>query len=569
MSAPKPVASGDATSNPPPRPSPRGGGGGGRIIFVAAPPGGKDSLSLRAHDALASCELLVHDAGVDPELLALAPAHARREALEAGASINDTAAESVAGGSRLCRDRLVTGARAGLRVVRLTEKAPLFGEFPAQDEEIARVASAAVPFEIVPSLLPETAVASFGGVALGASYAVLRAREGEELAHRDWASLAHATDSLVVLATRATLDSVVTALLEHGRSPDTPAMVLTDLGRPSQRTEQGVLSDIATRARRLVAVVDHDRILVVGEAVAQRAALRWFDRRPLFGKRVLVTRTAEQSRAMLDLLRARGADAIAVPTISIHPPPDPAPMQAALGQLGARTGCKSVAAEPRTSGAGDYDFVVFTSENGVACAWDEIVRQGKDARAFGSVYIAAIGPGTARALVRHGLSPDIVAKEFRGEGLAQELISSPLAAEVRARRGTGPRVLIARALVARDALPEALRAAGFHVEVVALYETRAPGPENAANLARALEDGAIDAVTFTSKSTVDNLCAMLGGAPDIEVPRLLAKTKVAAIGPITREAAEAHGIRVDVTASPFTVEALVSALEANFAGAYS
>ncbi|WP_394831832.1 uroporphyrinogen-III synthase [Pendulispora rubella] len=482
------------------------------VVFVAAPPGWKDWLSARAHDALASCEAVVHASGVDPDVLDLAASATRCE--------GDAA-------------RAIELAREGRSVVRLTQVEAL--------DEVELAAKAGISFEIVPAARPEGALTPFGGVPLGGegtSYAVLHARDGASLAGRDWTSLAHATDTLVAHASRATLDEVVAALLEHGRSPDTPALALTDLGRPSQRIEVGRLADIATRARRLPGDA---RLLVVGEAVARRQVFAWFDRRPLFGKRVLVTRTAEQSRTMLTMLRVRGADAIAQPVIEIHPPPDPAPMQRALGRL-----------------SEDYDFVAFTSENGVGCAWDELVRQGRDARAFGKVQIAAIGPGTAAALERRGLRADIVAKEFRGESLAEGLIS-------RAAGAAAPRILIARALVARDALPEALRAAGWQVDVVPLYETRSPAPENVANLARKLEDGAIDAVTFTSKSTVDNLCTALGD----EASRLLAKLKVAAIGPITREAAEARGVRVDVMASPYTIEALVCALEASFAGAYS
>ncbi|WP_394842391.1 uroporphyrinogen-III synthase [Pendulispora brunnea] len=481
------------------------------VVFVAAPPGWKDWLSTRAHDALASCDSLVHASDVDTDVLDLAVKATRYE--------GDAA-------------RAIELAREGHSVVRLTRDEAL--------DEVELAAKAGIAFEIAPAVRPETAVTSFGGVPLGGegtSYAVLHAREG--LGPRDWASLAHATDTLVAQVSRATLDEVVAALLEHGRSPDTPALALTDLGRPSQRIEVGRLADIATRARRLPGDA---RTLVVGEAVARRQVFAWFDRRPLFGKRVLVTRTAEQSRTMLTMLRLRGADAIAQPVIEIHPPPDPAPMQRALGRL-----------------SEDYDFVAFTSENGVERAWDELVRQGKDARAFGKVQIAAIGPGTAAALERRGLRADLVAKEFRGESLAEGLISRAAAMPL-------PRILIARALVARDALPEALRAAGWQVEVVPLYETRSPAPENVANLARKLEDGAIDAVTFTSKSTVDNLCTALGNE---DASRLLAKLKVAAIGPITREAAEARGVRVDVMASPYTIEALVCALEASFAGAYS
>jgi uroporphyrinogen III methyltransferase/synthase len=260
--------------------------------------------------------------------------------------------------------------------------------------------------------------------------------------------------------------------------------------------------------------------------------LRWFERRPLFGKRVLVTRTHEQAGATAALLRDRGADVVVIPTIEIHEPASREPLDRALGELR----------------DGGYAWVAFTSANGVEHAWKALLAAGLDARAFRHAKIAAIGPATARALVGHGLHPDVTAREFRGEGLADEML--------RALGGAKVRVLLARAARARDALPEALRGAGCTVDVVAAYETRPPPASVAERLVQELEHGGIDVVTFTSSSTVDNLCDLLGA----RAGALLERCRIAAIGPVTAETALARGLRVDVTARTFTVPGLVEAL---------
>jgi uroporphyrinogen III methyltransferase/synthase len=202
------------------------------------------------------------------------------------------------------------------------------------------------------------------------------------------------------------------------------------------------------------------------------------------------------------------------------------------------------------AGLGDRALVVFTSANGVARAWDELVRQKKDARAFGPAKVAAIGPGTAAALAAHGIAADVVAKEFKQEGLADEITRA-------VPRG---KALLLRAEVARDALPEALRAAGFEVEVVAAYETRPADPAHAAGLARELEAGRIDAVTFTSSSTVTSMCDMLGAG----ATELLGNACVASIGPITTATCRERGVRVDVAAAKYTLSGLLEALEDHF-----
>jgi uroporphyrinogen III methyltransferase/synthase len=258
--------------------------------------------------------------------------------------------------------------------------------------------------------------------------------------------------------------------------------------------------------------------------------------RPLAGRRVLVTRAADQAASAATLLRDEGADVLVVPTLVVVPPADPAPMAQAIAELR----------------AGRYAWVAFTSANGVERTWAAIEAAGGDAGVFAAARLAVVGPATASALGRHGLRADVTAREFRGEGLAEQILA--------ARRVPRERVLLARAARARDALPRALREAGCTVDAVAVYETQpAPrGPIQA--LAVELEEGRIDAVTFTSSSTVDNLCDALGP----RAAALLGRARLASIGPVTSDTARSRGLRIDVQPGEYTVVALIRALAESY-----
>jgi uroporphyrinogen III methyltransferase/synthase len=389
---------------------------------------------------------------------------------------------------------LLEMARAGLRVVRLVHGDPL--EDPTVRACALAVATAGVTIEVVPGIGASATAGAFAGVTGRASWT-------------------HSSDL------RATLSRM---------APEAVVTVIFDAGEPSQRVVVGPASVVAPFE------VAKGSVLVASGAPVD--ALRWAENRPLFGKRILLTRAREQAGSTAALLRDAGAEPVVVPTIEIHPPSDPEPLARSL----------------HTLRSGAYEWVAFTSANGVERTWETLVAAGSDARAFGAARIAAIGPATARSLEGHGLRADLVAKEFRGENLAEEMLSA-----IRASGGT-PRVLLARAARARDVLPEALRAAGCAVDVVAAYETRAPAPPAVETLTRALADGRIDAVTFTSSSTVENLCDLLGA----RTGELLAGVRVASIGPVTTATAKERGLRVDVTARHYTVAGLVEGLIAEF-----
>ncbi len=410
------------------------------------------------------------------------------------------AADAVVGDDEVAPDALVALAQRGMRVVRTFGVAG-FGGARVAAEALA-LARAGVAIEVVPGIEAAAAVAAYAGV-LGPA----------------------------VVTTPA---EVAGAL--GGAAASDPVTLVADAGLPSQRVVVTTAGEAPAKASEMAAT--H----VVVASGAPLAALRWFERLPLFGKRVLVTRRLEQAGQTAELLRDLGADAWVVPAIELRPPADREPLVRAIEALR----------------AGAYDWVMFTSANGVERTWDALVAAGGDARAFGRAGLAAIGPATALALESRGLRADVVAQEFRGEGLAAAWLEAVADRPGAAREGA--RVLVSRAAKARDVLPDMLRAAGHSVDVVAAYETHATSADTARAVAVELAAGRVDAVTFTSSSTVENLCDMLGAG----AAGLLAKTRVASIGPITTAAALARGVRVDVTAGAYTVAALVDALAASY-----
>jgi uroporphyrinogen III methyltransferase/synthase len=365
---------------------------------------------------------------------------------------------------------------------------------------------------------------------LASSVAYVTATESPEkdASAHDWTKLSTATQTLVFFMGLRRLDSLAQRLIEHGRAPTTPAAVVSSASLPSQRTVVGTLADIADKAAQ--AGLDMPALTIVGDVVSLRERLRWFDQQPLFGKRVLITRPAGQSEELARALRDAGAQPLELPSIEIAETREPDVLRA------------------RVIALPTYDWVVFTSANGVRAVFDVVAGLGKDSRLLGSTHIAAIGPKTAAALLSHGLRADVVPEEFRGEQVAEAMAASgPLA---------GKRVLLARAEVAREALPERLRELGCHLDVVSAYRTVRADEARFQAIRAQLEEGGVDVVTFTSSSTAEHLVQGLGA----DAQRLLAQPKRAAIGPITAETLARLGFPAHVVAEEYTGVGLLRAL---------
>jgi uroporphyrinogen III methyltransferase/synthase len=494
----------------------------GKVTFVGAGTGDPRLLTLRAAEVLETADFVLFDPEVHPDILGRVPDGTPRHAVTA-----QMTPERVG-------QMLAYEAREGRHAVRISWADPLF--FGTGDVEGVAVARYGVPLEVVPGIGPLIAVGAFAGVLLtrtsdaSPSVAAVSVTRGHETLH-DWEKLATATETIAIVCDAESVGETARSLVFYGRPQEEKVALIENVSLPTQHVTQTTLGQVPLLPRVKAARV----VVVIGERASCMPELAWLEKQTLFGKRVLVTRARDQAGDAAALLRGRGADPVVVPTIEIHPPSDPGPMIDAAASIGSR-----------------YGWVVVTSANGVERLWQEIRRQGKDARVFGNASIAAIGPGTAAALERHGLAADLVPKEHKGEGLAAELAA--------AIGDSRPRVLLARAEVARDVVPDALRAIGCTVDVVSVYKTRAPPRPLLEALASLLEGREIDVVTFTSSSTVEHLCDAL----EARAASLLANTTVASIGPITTETARRRGLRVDVTASEHTIPGLVAALEAHF-----
>ena len=525
----------------------------GTVYLVGAGPGDPGLITVAGLQRLREADVVVYDRLVNEALLKEARADAERiyvgklpvaqgpspEPLGAGAPSHKSVPESHDQGA--INRLLVVKAREGKRVVRLKGGDPFV--FGRGGEEAEALRAAGILFEVVPGVTSAVSVPAYAGIpvthrGLASTFAVITGHEAEPSSPAplpcagegriDWAKLATAVDTLVFLMGTKTLPEIVEKLIANGRAAETPAAVIRWGTTPEQRTVTGTLADIASRVED--AGITPPAIMVVGEVVRMRETLSWFEDRPLFGKRVLITRTRRQASVLARLLADEGAIPIELPAIEIEAAYDAAAVGSAIDGLT----------------AGRYGWAVFTSANAVELWFEHLRERGLDARAFAATKVAAIGPATAEALAGRGIVADVVPEEYVAEGVVEAL---------RPHTSPGDRVLVPRAEGARPELVEGLRAAGVEVNEVTLYRSAVPeaAPAEALSL---LRDGAIDIVTFTSSSTVRNLAAMLNG--HIETLR---GPLVACIGPITVKTAEELGLRVDVVAAEYTVAGLVRALK--------
>jgi uroporphyrinogen III methyltransferase/synthase len=476
-------------------------------------------LTLRGARALAQCDTLVYDYLASAPIVNLAPPDCERIYVGKKAGQHTLAQDEITA-------LLVRLGRAGKKVVRL--KGGDVFVFARGGEEARALAEAGVPFEIVPGITSAIAAPAYAGIPVthrdhNTSFTVATGHEDPAKGYSslDFAKLANRKATTIFLMAMGQLAGIVAQLREHGLDGDTPVGIVHDGTKPSQRVVTSTLDTIVDEVERNG--IGAPAVVVVGDVVRERDHLRWFDTQPLFGRRVLVTRPAHQADDFALSLWEAGAEPIVAPAIAIGPPDDPAAARGAVARVR------------------EFDWVAFTSRNGVDAFFDVLGELGRDARAFGDARIAAIGPKTGEALARRGIRVDLIPVEFVNEAVAAELL---------ARSAPGDRVLVYRAQEARDVLPETLREQGRVVDVVAAYRTRfVEDPEMGAKAERA------DIVTFTSPSTVAGFVHNVDDAAT-----LLAGKTVAAIGPITANAAREAGIRVDVVAEEFTVDGLVRAL---------
>jgi len=503
----------------------------GRVFIIGAGPGDAGLITARGARLLAEADVVVYDRATEP---ALRWARPEAERIAAGAPAeSDTAQDAI---SMLLAEK----ARDGHRVARLK-----WGDafvFDSGGKEALFLHEQGVAFEVVPGVPLAIGATAYAGVPLsypGAGDAIVLIRgyedENDSMPDVDWASVAKLDGTTVCYAGARQVSRILQHLLDHGRSADTAASIIYNGTQASQRTVTGSIGELA-------AVTESDTgnppaILVIGKVNGLREHLRWFDERPLFGRRIVVTRSKEQARELVDSLEALGAEAIEAPTFRLAPPEDPEAVERAAASVD------------------QYRWVVFESANSVTRFLSAQQRGPRDLRAFGPVSICAMGPSTADELARYGLKADLVVPEHGDESLGDRL----------AARGPleGQRVLIVRPDHQHDALTDALRRHGASITDLVAYRTTAATPESPAvqDLYRLMLEGRIDAVTFTSPTAVTRLAKLLGKE---QAADLLNTTVVAAVGPVTAAAARALGIHTPIVAERFTIDGLVEAIVEHF-----
>jgi uroporphyrinogen III methyltransferase / synthase len=497
-----------------------------RVFIVGAGPGDPSLISVRGQRYLQAADVVVYDHRVHARLLRLARPSAER--IDVG-----PAAPRPLDQDAICF-LIVEKAREGKSVVRLKWGDPFV--FDSGGKEALFLHEQGIPFEVVPGIPAAIGGPAYAGVPItypgaGDVLTFVRGHEGEtdSAPDVDWSHVAGVGGTVACYAGARQIAAISAALVAHGRSPDETAALIYDGTTPSQQTFQGTLATIADQARERGAA-----LLVVGAVAGLRDHLRWFDERPLFGRRIVVTRSREQAGELIDMLEERGAEAIPAPTIRIAPPEDLAALDRACAEVGA------------------FDWLVFTSANGVDHFMARLMANG-DVRDLKGVRICTIGPSTASRLSRYGIRIDLMPAEYRAEAVVEGLRSEG--------NIDGTRFLLPRADIARELLADELRESGAHVVEVAAYRTLLGGADAEYDVYRMLLDRQIDAVTFTSASTVRNFATIFG--PE-QAADLLRTTVVACIGPVTADAAQQLDIATTVMPARYTIPDLVDALVVHF-----
>jgi uroporphyrinogen III methyltransferase / synthase len=499
----------------------------GVVFLVGAGPGDPGLITVRGRECVQWAQVLVYDYLANPRLVNLAPTACERIYVGKKAGAHTLKQEEI-------NALLVAKCREGKRVVRLKGGDPFV--FGRGGEEALALREAGCAFEVVPGVTAGVAATAYAGIpvthrGLASAVTFITGHEDpdKEESAVDWESLGRSTGTLVFYMGVSNLRGIAARLIEAGRRADTPVALIQWGTWPAQRTLTGTLGDVAEKAE--AAGFKPPAVTVVGDMVSLREQLSWFEERPLFGRRIVVTRSRAQASDLSRRLEALGAEVIEFPVIRIEPPEDRAPLEAAVGRVA------------------EYQWIVFTSVNGADAFFAVLRAQGKDARALCGARVCAIGPATAARVAEHGLIVDLVPPEYVAESVAESF----------ARVGgvSGARFLLPRAADARSFLREALEGMGAIVNEVVAYRTVLEAPQNVEDLQKQLLDGAVDAVTFTSSSTVRNFAQLVG---EDCLRKAGEKVLFASIGPETTKTLREYTDARIGQAAEYTMSGLVALL---------
>jgi uroporphyrinogen III methyltransferase/synthase len=497
----------------------------GRVYIVGAGPGDPGLLTIKGAGYLRSADVVFYDDLLDTRLLDLTNAACDRVYVGHRGGTGSRTQEDV-------NELLITHAREGKRVVRLKGGDPYV--FGRGSEEALALKAAGIPFEVVSGISAALAVPAYTGIPLThrhmAAMAVLVTGHEDPFKSTptvDWGKLAKLDATLVIFMGNRNLPDITTALIEGGRAPETPAAAIEWGTWPHQNTVVSRLDSIAGDVR--LREMKSPTLAIVGEVVSLCEQLNWFEGKPLFRRRILVTRSREQAAPLQLLLEAEGAEVVSLPLLEIRPPRDWTAVDEAISHLA------------------NFDWTVFTSPNSVDFLFQRLAEAGCDSRAFGTCAIAAVGISTAERLAARGINPDLVPDNQSQEGLATAFEDLPV---------DGQRFLVPASSIGRTLLDEKLEARGAEISRVVAYQNEPPDPAGVV-LPEALAEGHIDLFVFASPSSVRNFCELLGSERAVEV---LSTGKIASIGPTTTLAVEECGRPVDIQPQESSIPHLVEAI---------
>jgi len=502
----------------------------GTVYLVGAGPGDPGLITVKGLEKIRTADVIVYDYLAGQELLQEARADA--ELIYVGKKGKDHTLEQVD-----INELLVRKAEEGKTVVRLKGGDPYV--FGRGGEEAEQLVAAGIRFEVVPGVTSAVAAPAYAGIPVShrdhaSMITFITGHEDPSKAESaiDWEVLSRNSGTLVFLMGVKNLHNISESLIKYGKAASTPAALVRWGTTPQQISIISTLAEIPLEAERTG--LKPPAVLIVGSVVSLRPKLGWFETKPLFGKKILITRSREQSRKMAEKISELGGDPILFPTISNLPPTNLGPLDHAIEKIHT------------------YHWVIFTSVNGVERFFERFFKLKDDIRDMAGPRLGAIGPMTAAAIRQHGLKVDLLAKEFIAEGVLDLLEEADV---------KGKRFLIPRAESAREVLPEGLSQMGAEVEVVSAYRTGLPDGLDVEKTRTMLSRKKVDAVTFTSSSTVNHLVKMLDSA---DLPALLDGVVVASIGPVTSGTLRENGLPVHVEAAEYTVDGLVAALAKYF-----
>ncbi len=502
----------------------------GKVYLIGAGPGDIGLLTVKGMRCLQKAETVVYDFHLNAQILNY---------------INHDA-EFIYAGKRgghhaMTQDQinqaLIDNAKEGKMVCRLKGGDPFV--FGRGGEEAELLAAEGIEFEVIPGISSSIAAPAYAGIPLthrkySSSFSVITGNEDITKAEStiEWATLASGTDTLVFLMGVRNINNIARKLMEHGKLPDTPAAVVRWGTRPDQKTVVGTLADIAGQVKE--EGIRPPAVMVVGNVVKLRETLKWYENKPLFGKRILITRNYTEEYEPLEDL---GAEIFEFPTIRTVPPASYASLDAAIDTVES------------------YNWLVFSSANGFRFFMQRFLVKDRDIRDLKGIKLCAIGTKTAATIRSYGLKVDLVPVQFNAEGLLEAIIREITGQGTKSNSLKGIRILLPRAEVAREIFPQRVRELGGEIDTPVAYRTVKP-EKHGKRLKRFLKEGRIAVATFTSAATFANFIDMMGD----DAMDLLKPAEIAAIGPVTKEAINKAGLKVSIMPEEATIKAMVNAI---------